>query len=140
MDPATSEAPILLFDGVCNLCHGAVRFVLEHERAPTIRFASLQSEFARALLSREGRALPAPGEAPESMVFFEAGRLYERSDAALRVARYLRAPYRLLAWLRVTPRVLRDAIYRFVARHRYRWFGQRESCLLPTDDLRGRFL
>ncbi len=138
MERDPSEAPILLFDGVCNLCHAAVRFVLAHERAETIRFASLQSGFARRLLEAEGRALPQPGEAPASMIFVEAGRLYEASDAALQVARHLRAPYRLLAWARLVPRPIRDAVYRFVARHRYRWFGTRDACLLPTDALRDR--
>lgn len=127
--------PVVLFDGTCNLCNGSVQFIIDHERAPTLKFASLQSDAARTLLGAE---LP-PGD-PESVMLVEDGRTYSHSTAALRIARYLRAPWRWLVVLVVVPRFLRDAVYRFIARNRYRWFGKSETCRVPTPELRARFL
>jgi len=128
--------PVLLFDGVCNLCDFAVNFVLDHERGTVLRFGSLQS--------KEGAALArAHGGAPEglgSVIFIEGGRRYERSAAVVRVARYLRWPWR---WVRagwIVPRPLRDALYDVVASHRYQWFGKQDACRVPTPALRARFL
>lgn len=130
------EGDVLLFDGVCNLCNGAVDFVLRHERGPTLRFCALQSEAGAALLAAHQISTGL-----ETMVFVEAsGRVSVRSTAALRAARHLRAPW---SWARVfllVPRPLRDLVYRVVARHRLRWFGVRDECRVPTPELRARFL
>jgi predicted DCC family thiol-disulfide oxidoreductase YuxK len=123
---------VVLFDGVCNLCNGAVRFILARDPAGRFRFASLQSEAARRLLRDDGRA--------ETIVLLEAGKTYTKSTAALRIARGLRFPWPLLYALVAVPRPLRDLVYDWVARHRYRWFGKRETCLLPTPEVRGRFV
>ncbi len=130
------EHPIILFDGVCNLCSGAVRFVIERDPEAEFRFASLQSERGRALLRRHGL----PEDGMDTMVLVEAGRAYTNSSAALRVTRRLRRPWSWLRALLVVPRPLRDAVYGVVARHRYRWFGRREACLVPGPELRDRFL
>lgn len=128
----------LLFDGVCNLCNGFVQFVIGHDRSGYFRFAALQSEAGRALLAAHGT--PPPAE-PESVLLVEDGRVYSHSTAVLRVGRHLGWPYRPLAALgTLLPRPLRDALYRFVARHRYRWFGRQDSCWLPTPELQARFL
>ncbi len=129
-------APILLFDGVCNLCSSAVQFILRHESAPTLRFAALQSEAGQALLAAHG--LPPGYQA--SLVLIEGPAAYTDSDAALRTAAYLRLPWRWLAGLRALYKPARDAAYRFVARRRYRWFGRKPSCWLPTPELSARFL
>lgn len=134
------EAPILLFDGVCNLCSRTVQFILDHERTPTMRFCSLQSEAGRALLSRHDMMHVVAEADPDTMVFIEDGRAFDRSTGALRVARHLRAPW---SWGRVAlilPRFVRDLGYRLVARNRYRWFGKTDSCLVPTPELKSRFL
>jgi predicted DCC family thiol-disulfide oxidoreductase YuxK len=123
---------VVLFDGVCNLCNGAVRFILARDPAGLFRFASLQSEAARRLLRDDGRA--------ETIVLLEAGKTYTKSTAALRIARGLRFPWPLLYAFVAVPRPLRDLVYDWVARHRYRWFGKRETCLLPTSEVRGRFV
>lgn len=125
----------MLFDGTCNLCNGAVQFIIDHERAPTLKFASLQSEAASELLG----APLGPGD-PETVMLVEDGRTYTHSTAALRVARHLRAPWRWLVVFVVVPRFVRDAVYRWIARHRYRWFGKSETCRVPTPELRARFL
>jgi predicted DCC family thiol-disulfide oxidoreductase YuxK len=136
----TPEPPILLFDGVCNLCSKAVHFVLEHEADPSVRFASLQSDFGKALLAKHGLSHVVAEADPESLVFVEEGRAYERSTGALRLAGHLRAPWRWGRVLLLVPRFLRDLVYRFIAKHRYRWFGKSDSCLVPTKELRARFL
>lgn len=137
-DPA-ALGPVVLFDGGCNLCHGSVRFVARRDPRGRFRFAALQSEVARRLLERVGAPADLPA-AVDSLVLVQDGRWHVRSDAALRIAARLRAPWPLLSALRIVPRPLRDAAYAFVARRRLRWFGRREACLLPAGDLRGRFL
>ena len=133
-DPAAH--PILLFDGVCNLCHGTVRFVLEHDRAARFRYAPLQSELARALLAPHGL----DAGALDTVVLVDAAGAHVRSDGALRTLRALGAPWSWLAVLALVPRPLRDAVYDFVARHRYRWFGKKDACPLPKPEWTDRFL
>lgn len=135
-----SPAPLVLFDGVCNLCNGAVLFIIDREPRGILRFASLQSDAGRAALRRAGSALAEGSDEPDTIVFLEAGRMFERSTAALRIARYMRWPYRALYALLLVPRPLRDLVYRFVARHRYRWFGKSDACRVPTPELRARFV
>lgn len=134
-----TEELIVLFDGVCNLCNAWVRFVIRHEPAPPrFRFAALQSEAGRALLGQD--AQPGRTEEPDSIVLIDGDRRFVRSSAALRVLAKLGLPWSILALLLLVPRPLRDAVYACVARNRYRWFGRREACMLPTAELRSRFL
>lgn len=124
----------LLFDGVCNLCNIAVRFVLKRDPVGRVRFASLQSEAGRQLLA-------AHGEQPrESMVLIVNGALYTRSSAALRLAGFLRAPWPALKLALVVPPFLRDAVYDLVSRNRYGWFGRTDACRLPTAAEAARFI
>ena len=127
---------IILFDGVCNLCNGAVQFVIRHDPEGQFKFAALQSETGRELRRRFGLAV----DSIETMVLVEGDRAYLQSEAALRIAVKLGGAWPLLGMLRVVPRAWRDRAYRFLADHRYRWFGKRDSCLVPTPDLRARFL
>ncbi len=127
---------VLLFDGVCNLCNGAVDFILRRERAPRLRFASLQSGYARRLLAGSD----VDPERLETLVFVRGDEVLVRSDAVLAVCGELPAPWRWLRVLRVLPRGLRDALYRFVAGRRYRWFGKRASCRMPSPEEKERFL
>lgn len=131
-----SEHPVLLFDGVCNLCNGAVRFVIRRDRAARFRFAALQSRSGQALLRR----FALPQAELETLVLVEGTRAFTRSAAALRAARRLDGAWPLLYALMVIPRPVRDAVYDFVARRRYRWFGRRDECMVPTPELRARFL
>jgi predicted DCC family thiol-disulfide oxidoreductase YuxK len=131
------EGPIVLFDGVCNLCDAWVRFVIDHDPGARFRFAPLQSDAAAALLARLGPSAPGGGEA---VVLVEGGRAWEGSDAALRIVRRLRGPWRLAGALLAVPRPLREGLYRVLARNRYRWFGRRGSCRVPAPELRARFL
>ncbi len=131
----------ILFDGVCNLCNGFVQFVIRHDAAGQFRFAALQSAAGQALLAAHGHPLtPAALADPASVVLVADGRVHTHSAAVLRIAGRLGGVWRLTAAGWLLPAPWRDALYRFVARHRYRWFGRQESCLLPTPALRGRFL
>lgn len=140
------DETIVLFDGLCNLCNGTVRFLLRRDRRRRLRFAALQSSAGRRLLAQHGwrsaAAEPAASATggPESIVVIDAGRAFVASAAALRIARRLPWPWPLLGAFAVLPRPLRDALYRFIARHRYRWFGRIESCRLPTAGTADRFL
>ena len=134
---AASPAAIVLFDGVCNLCNGVVRFIIRHDAQGMFRFAALQSEAGQALLRTHGVE---PATAPDSVMLLSGGQLYSRSAAVLRIAQALGWPWRLAAAGWLIPVRYRDALYRYVARHRYRWFGRQESCWLPTPALQSRFL
>ena len=129
--------PVILFDGVCNLCNGFVQFVIARDPAGRFSFGALQSAAAQRLLA----AMPAPAAPlPDSVILVEDGRLWMRSDAALLVARRLTFPWALAYAFIVVPRPLRDWVYDWVARNRYRWFGKRDVCMVPTPALRSRFL
>ena len=128
--------PVVLFDGVCNLCNGSVRFVIERDPHKHFQFAPLQSETATTLIG--GTADPLA--MPDSIVLVDDGRLYVRSTAALRIARRLRFPWPLLWVFMAVPRPLRDWVYDVIARHRYGWFGKRDTCMVPTKEIRDRFL
>jgi predicted DCC family thiol-disulfide oxidoreductase YuxK len=131
-----ARGPVLLFDGVCNLCNASVQFVIDRDPEARFRFAALQSEVGRELA--EGCGIDA--DALASLVLVEDGRCYTRSSAALRVARGLKKPWPLVAAFTVVPRPLRDVVYDFIAERRYRWFGKEEACRIPTPELRARFL
>jgi predicted DCC family thiol-disulfide oxidoreductase YuxK len=126
----------VLFDGVCNLCNGSVLFVIDRDPVGYFQFVALQSETARRLLAELGGAPPDLS----SIVLLEGGQLYTRSTAALRIAGRLTGLWRLLHVCLLIPRPIRDAVYDWVARNRYRWFGKEEACRLPSPELRARFL
>lgn len=130
-----SLPPLILFDGVCNLCAWAVGFVLARERSETFQFASLQSERAREL--RESGIID---DSLKSLVLIQNGSVFFESDAALRIGLELRGLGILARAGLLLPRPLRDLLYRVVARNRYRWFGKREACVVPSQEVRRRFL
>ncbi len=132
----TTADLIVLFDGVCNLCNASVLFVIDRDAKRRFKFAPLQSEEGRRLL-----ALHAFREADlSSVVLIKGERIYTRSTAALHIARELNSAWFLLYAFIIIPQKLRDAIYNFIAAHRYRWFGKEDSCRVPTPELRQRFL
>jgi predicted DCC family thiol-disulfide oxidoreductase YuxK len=128
---------IVFYDGICNLCDGAVRFVLPRDPNGHVRFASLQGEFAKQALAQRGIQ---DSEALESIVLIENGKSYLRSTAVLRIMGALRFPWNLALVFLVIPRPIRDFVYRWVARHRYAVFGKQDVCLLPRPEWRTRFL
>lgn len=128
--------PLILFDGVCNLCAWAVRFIIERDPQGVFRFASLQSDLGKELLTKHGLAT----DSMDSFVLIEDGVASTESTAALRVSRHLSGAWPVCYAGIILPRFLRDPAYRFIARNRYRWFGRQDSCMMPTPELRARFL
>ena len=128
--------PIVLFDGVCNLCNASVQFLIRRDKQGKLRFASLQSSVGRALSERGGLSM----DAMDSMVLVEDSHWYVRSTAALRILWHCGGFWRLLYGFVIVPRFLRDAVYNAIARNRYRWFGKRDDCLAPTPEVKARFL
>jgi predicted DCC family thiol-disulfide oxidoreductase YuxK len=130
------QPSIILFDGVCNLCAWAVCFIIERDPQARFRFAPLQSDAGRQLLTKHAL----DRTCLDSFVLIEAGKAHIESSAALRVSRHLSGAWPAFYLFILMPRALRDPIYRFIAQHRYRWFGSADSCLMPTPELRARFL
>ena len=128
--------PILLFDGHCNFCNGWVRLIVRRDTAKNILFAPLQSPVGRKMLEEHKIDV----NYTESLVFFEEEKFSLNSTAALRIYSYLDGWERHLKILIVLPRTLRDAVYSFFAKYRYKWFGRREQCMVPTPELKERFL
>jgi predicted DCC family thiol-disulfide oxidoreductase YuxK len=127
---------IVLFDGECNLCSGSVRFVLARDRGDRFRFASLQSDAGRALLEKHHLTGAGAGE-NGSIVLIDGHRVSTRSTAALRIAGRLKFPWPILSVFLLIPRPLRDVVYTFIARHRYRWFGKADACAVDPSDASG---
>jgi len=128
--------PILLFDGVCNLCDGFVQFVIKHDSDAKFRFAALQSEAGQALLSKKEMDTASIS----TVVLVIEDQVYTHSDVALEVAHLLGGGWRLLTVFRFLPKGFRDRIYNWVAKNRYRWFGEKDACMIPTPELKERFL
>ncbi len=127
---------IVLFDGYCTLCNGFVNFIIDRDPCDRFRFASLQSDVGQALLKEHGF-----GESTlESVVLIENDQIYTRSSAAIRIIRHLSGLWSVLVIFLIVPRPIRDWVYGFVARNRYRWFGKLESCRIPTPELLNRFI
>ena len=129
--------PILFFDGVCGLCNRFVDLLLKADSRDRFRYAPLQGDTAQRMLGLRDQAQAGD---PHSFVFLEKDKRYEQSEAVLLALRRLGGAWRLIAMLYVFPRPLRDFVYRIVARNRYRWFGRRDECRLPTPEERDRFL
>jgi predicted DCC family thiol-disulfide oxidoreductase YuxK len=126
----------ILFDGVCNFCNSSVNYVIAHDPGGYFKFAALQSEAGERLTREYG----IDTSSVDSVVLVENGRSYVRSAAALRIARKLSGPAKLLYIFMIVPRPLRDLFYDAFAKRRYKFFGSRDECMLPTPEIRARFL
>jgi len=133
---ALGDRPVVLFDGVCNLCNGVVRTIIPLDPAGRIHFAPLQSAVGTAMQERHGL----DSTDLETVVLVEGRKRYTKSAAAIRIAELLGWPYKLARAGRLVPRSLRDRLYDVVAENRYDWFGRREQCLVPDEDVSDRFL
>lgn len=133
---ASTDHPVILFDGVCNLCEGFVQWVIRRDPDAIFRFAPLQSAVGETLLDTCER----DGDPLESVVLVEDGRCYRKTDAVIRVLVRLGWPYRAIGPTRIVPRAVRDRVYDAIAARRYGWFGQKDECMMPTPDIRSRFL
>jgi predicted DCC family thiol-disulfide oxidoreductase YuxK len=127
---------VILFDGVCNLCNSAVQFVIKHDKENHFKFASIQSDAGQRLLNQ----YHLPQHDINSFVLIENATAFTRSTAALKVSKLLNGPVKLLYGFIIVPAFIRDAVYTFIANNRYRWFGQRKECMIPTPELKDKFI
>ena len=125
---------IVFFDGICNLCHHSVRYLIQHDKNKTLKFASLQGENAKKMLQLNDI------NSLESMVFFDGKELYKKSTAILKLSTALGGWHKLLLVGYILPQFIRDSLYSLVAKNRYRWFGKHTQCALPTAEQRERFI
>ncbi|WP_457611580.1 thiol-disulfide oxidoreductase DCC family protein [Lutibacter sp.] len=127
---------IILFDGVCNLCNSSVNFIIKHDTKEQFLFASLQSDAAKEILlqfSTKKLAL-------DSIILIQDSNIYEKSSAALQISKHLNGGYKLLYGFIIIPQFIRDWVYDIIAENRYKWFGKKEKCMIPTSEIRNRFL
>lgn len=127
--------PVILFDGLCNLCNASVQFVIKHDSKKIFRFASLQSSFGEKILKEN----QLPADTFNSFILFENNRIYTRSTAALLVAKNLSGFVKFLYSFIIVPKFIRDIVYNLIAKNRYKWFGKREACWLPTPEFKSLF-
>ena len=126
---------VVLFDGVCSLCNASIDFIIRHEKGDKLTFASLQSDAGKAILEKSGVEV-----IPDSILLYNDGKLLVESTAVLCIARFLKRPYSWLNFLSIVPMNIRDTVYRLVARNRYKWFGKRDTCRIPTPQERDKLL
>jgi predicted DCC family thiol-disulfide oxidoreductase YuxK len=131
-----NDTAIVLFDGVCNLCNSSVNFVIRHDKKNHFRFTANQSETGKALLKK----FNIDNSKVESIVLIENNTCYKKSTAALRIAKGLNGLYPLLYLFIVIPPFIRNAVYDFIAVNRYKWFGKKEVCMIPSEELRSKFI
>ena len=128
---------IILFDGVCNLCNSAVQYVIKHDKKDIFRFVALQSELGKEILAYIG----IDAKNLDSIVLYEPGVAYYcKSDAALQIARNLNVLFSLGTVFKIFPTGIRNLLYDYVAKNRYEWYGKKESCMIPTPELKAKFL
>ena len=136
-DREIQHQKIILFDGICNLCNGSVIFVLEREQRPIFKFASIQSETGKELLEWCGLAK----DFNQAVILIDEGKVYSGSTAALKIGQSLKFPWSVLSSLGLlVPTFVRDWVYVQIAKHRYQWFGKRDVCMVPTENLKAKFL
>lgn len=127
---------IVLFDGVCNLCNSSVQFIIKRDKKKQFRFASLQGNYGQAFLKKYNL----PADNFNSFILLEDDKVYTRSTGALRMLKHLGGGWNMFYGFIILPKFIRDGVYNWVARNRYKWFGKRDECMIPTRDLKERFL
>lgn len=131
--------PVILFDGICNLCNRFVSIIIHIDKKKKFSFSSLQSAEAKILIKSanlpEGLSYD-----PDTVILINDGEVFFKSDAILKIAEQLAFPWKALYWFRILPLSFRDWIYRFIAKNRYQWFGKRKSCMIPSEEIKDRFI
>jgi len=127
---------IILFDGICNLCNSSIQFIIRHDKKGKFRFASLQSDFGKMQIKKN----QIDTSKTDSVIYIYNNKAYIQSDAALKIVRQLNSAWPFLYILIVIPKFLRNWIYNYIAKNRYKWFGKKESCMIPNPELKSRFL
>jgi predicted DCC family thiol-disulfide oxidoreductase YuxK len=131
-----SNNPVILFDGVCNLCNKSIQVIIKNDHKKLFRFASLQGKFGQEVLRNHQLS----ADQLHSFILLDGDIIFTKSTGALRIFRELGGGWKLLYGFIIIPRCIRDAVYHFVSRNRYKWYGKREECMVPTPELKERFL
>jgi len=131
------DKKIILFDGVCNLCNSSVQYVIKHDKKDIFRFVALQSELGEQILKHIGISR----DNIDSIVLYEPGRAYYyKSSAALEIARNMGGIFTYGTVFKIIPTAIRNVVYDFIAKNRYKWYGKQDSCMIPTPELSAKFL
>lgn len=130
------SSKIVLFDGICNLCNSSVQLIIENDSKNLFQFASLQSAFGQKFLQENNL----PDDAFKSLILIDGENFFTKSEAALRIGKELDGLYKVLRIFLWTPKFIRDFVYDYIAKNRYKWYGKRDSCWIPTDELKQKFL
>ncbi len=135
MENTPNTNPVILFDGVCNLCNSSVLFVIQHDPKKQFRFASLQGDYGQQVLKQ----FQLPSNSLNSFILLKDNQIYTHSTGALKVAKQLSGAWPLLYAFIIVPPFIRNAVYQFIANNRYKWFGKKESCMVPSPALKALF-
>jgi len=130
-----SNSKLILFDGVCNLCNGFVQFVIKNDKQKLFKFGSLQSENSKSILLNLGVE-----QNLKTVILIDDGVAYFKSDAALQIMKQLQFPFKILYIFIIVPRFIRNWVYDFIAKYRYKFFGKKDTCMVPTQELKERFI
>ena len=131
----TTNKPIIFFDGICNLCNASVQFVIKRDKKKQFLFASLQSDVAKNILLQKKYEINL-----NTIVLLKKDHIYKKSDAALMILKELGFPYNLFYGFKIIPKFIRDFVYDVIAKYRYQWFGKRATCMVPTKEIKERFI
>lgn len=135
MEISSNTNPVILFDGVCNLCNSSVQFVIKHDPKRQFRFASIQGDYGQQVL----KLFHLPPDSLNSFILLKDNQIYTHSTGALKVAKQLSGAWPLLYAFIIIPAFIRNAVYQFIANNRYKWFGKKESCAIPSPELKSLF-
>nr|WP_157486194.1 thiol-disulfide oxidoreductase DCC family protein [Flavobacterium sp. Leaf359] len=131
------DKKIILFDGVCNLCDSSIQFIIKHDKKDIFRFVALQSEIGLEIINHIG----IDTSKIDSILLYEPGKAYYyKAEAALKIAKELGGIYTAISWFSILPNFLTNTVYDYIARNRYKWYGKKEACMIPTPELKAKFL
>ncbi|WP_306350138.1 thiol-disulfide oxidoreductase DCC family protein [Flavobacterium sp. '19STA2R22 D10 B1'] len=131
------DKKIILFDGVCNLCNSAIQYVIKHDKTDQFRFVSLQSDLGQEVINYLG----IDSKSIDSIILYEPNKAYFiKADAAMRIAKYLGGIVSVISLFQFVPPFIKNSVYDFIAKNRYKWYGKQESCMIPTPELKSKFL
>ena len=131
-----SDNPLVLFDGICNFCNYWVNFAIKRDKKNRLKFTPIQGETAKKILPQYSIST----NSLSSVIFIDKGKAYTQSSAALKICRYLNGGWKLFYGLNIIPKPIRDFVYNIIARNRYKWFGKKDSCMIPSPEIKSRFL
>lgn len=131
------DKKIILFDGICNLCDSSIQFIIKHDKKDIFRFVALQSEIGQEIIEHIGIDIAKI----DSILLYEPGKAYYyKAEAALKIAKELGGIYTAISWFSILPKFLTNSVYDYIARNRYKWYGKKDACMIPTPELKAKFL